>query len=114
MIKGNRIYFGYGTVAVGSLLGQEYIQLSEIKPPQEIGQGIDNKIKHNKVTNISANKQEFNQLLDKLDRIVQDKKGIVEFKGYILDFNKYNKGSIDVLREHIMDAQGICFMALAC
>jgi len=88
--------------------------LSEIESPQMIGEKIDNKIKHNKVINISATKQEFNQLLDQLDKIVQHKKRTIEFKGYMLDFTKYNKSSIDVLKEHIMNAQGIFFMSLAC
>lgn len=112
MIKGNRIYFGYGTVAVNHKIGK--LILSEIKPPQKIGKDIsqNKEIKRLKQIIIEATNKELDKLLEKIDNIKSNK--VIKFKGYILDFNKYDEESVFVLWKKTLAAQGIWYMSLAC
>ena len=112
MIKGNRIYFGYGTVTITHNIGK--LILNEISPPQEIGKDTskNKNIKRLKKVIIEATNKEFDKLLEKINNIKNDK--VIYFKDYILDFSKYNEKSVFVLWEQALAAQGIWYMSLAC
>jgi hypothetical protein len=112
MIKENRILFGYGTVAVGHRIGK--LILTEIKPPQPIGYGIKSEVEYLDTVEITATNEEFDVLLKRLNNLENEVIKEIEFKGYILDFNNYNKKSVHVVWEHTLNAQGISIMALAC
>jgi hypothetical protein len=113
MIRDNRIIFGYGTVAVGST--NSTIVLTEIKPPQEIGEYLKGKTfeRLNSISIYSTFK-EFGELRRQLKEIHTKDNKTIDFKGYILDFNMYNEKSVSVIIKHIDNATRLDIMCLAC
>ena len=110
MIKDNRITFGYGTVACGS--SHNTLIYTEIKPPQEIGKNITNEVEYGKEIEIKVDNEEFNMLLKDINNVENNKE--ILFKGYILDFNKYNLKSIEAVKKQINRARMYDLMAFAC
>ena len=64
MIKYNTVYFGYGSVAVGGRWNHMLFQ--EIKPPSEIGENIDNKIKNGEIEFTGNEKEIFFKSYDEI------------------------------------------------
>jgi hypothetical protein len=100
MIKDNIIYFGFGTVAVGSDFYS--LTLSQIKPPQEVGTDLTkvSDIEYFSKVIINLSYKECNGLNKLLDDITEYN-CIVSIQGYILNFEKYNKKSIVIVKKHI-------------
>lgn len=120
MIKDNVIYFGYGTVAVGSRWNNLCFQ--EIKPPCEIGSCIDEKLSSSEVV-FTENKKdilfkdynevlEFEQLLN--TRVNCSTERILEYNGLVLDFTKWNVGSLIVVKKHLSEIQRYLLRLMAC
>lgn len=111
MIKGDRIMFGYGDVAVASSKIMSYIEFVNIKPPQEIGICLD--VVEGIEYGLCVRLKEDNSFdLYKLIKTVTEENNIVEFKGYVLDFSNYNSKSIDVVLQHARNM--VNTMVLAC
>lgn len=114
MIKGNTIYFGYGDVGVGSdyLIG--CMIFTNIKPPQEIGSKLGEKIKNNEPEigkELVVYEKECYDLLNVFKTVTEDNK-IVKYKEYTFDFSNYNIGSINVCLRHANNT--VNTMLLAC
>jgi len=115
MIRDNIIYFGYGTIAVYS--GSCGFKFTEIKPPQEIGEDILNTdgIEFLKEIKFNFDFDKFSELLKNLRSLNKDSnEKQICFQGYILDFNCFNKKSIDVIIKGINNTMMWEIMPLAC
>ena len=102
MIKGNEIYFGYGSVAVGPFGNS--LRVLHIKPPQPIGKRVISNdveiigkpihIPFKKISEI----HELHALLSSVDKY--EHKRFV-FKGCVFDFSNYNPDSVKTVRENL-------------
>lgn len=120
MIKDNVIYFGYGTVAVDSLGNKLYFR--EIKPPCEIGSCITEKLVSGEVAFTEKQADilfknynevlEFEQLLN--THVNCSKERILEYKDLVLDFTKWNVGSLIVVKKHLSEIQRYLLRLIAC
>ena len=113
MIKDNRILFGYGTIVV-NCMNLELI-LSEIKPPQEIGEGLTGK--EYEVIQTLRLKASFDELYDlkkDLFRVNKTDDKIIYFQDYILDFTEFNSKSVFVVLKAVDNAIGMELRCLAC
>ena len=101
MIKDKTIYFGYGTVSVGA--SGYTISFTTIKPPQEIGMEIKNKLSNGEVQeigttiNLTLEYAEAEALKSMLDSISETNTSFV-FKDYTFDFTNYNPKSVEVVK----------------
>lgn len=122
MIKDNTIYFGYGTVSVGSRWNHMLFQ--EIKPPVEIGEHIENKIKNGEIEFTGINKEiffksydeikEFERLLNTYVNLAKDGKRILKYNDLVLDFTNWNIGSYSVVKIHIDRIKTYLIGLMAC
>lgn len=113
MIKGNTVFFGYGTIAV-DYSDMELIY-TEIKPPQEVGKLItDKSVEYLKDVIIPITYKDYLTLLNDLNAISSKKDKTINIGQYVLDFNKYNKESIRVVLECLRYAVYWYQMKLAC
>ena len=113
MIKENRILFGYGTIAV-NCMNLELI-LSEIKPPQEIGEGLTGKeYEVIQTLRLKASFEELYDLKKDLFRVNKSDNKIIYFQNYILDFTEFNSKSVFVVLKAVDNAIGMELRCLAC
>ena len=120
MIKDNRIYFGHGTVVVGSMFSQ--LIFSEIHPPLEVGIQADEFVKNGDVVltgvrrSIQFNNyeeiEEFKYLL--FDSIINENKRVIEYQGLILDFTEWNYKSYEVVNVHVKGIEFYFAQFMAC
>jgi len=113
MIEENRIYFGYGTIAVGSSCGM--LRIEWIKPPQEIGQGVPytDSIKRLRTINFEWAHDIF-KLRDDLNRL-EELNNVILFRGYLLDFRRcYNVESVRAVQTAIDRAIEFMLLPYAC
>jgi len=111
MIKGDNIYFGHGTIAVGA--DAYCLTLSTIRPPQEVGSSLEG-VEVEYLEKISIH-MEYNDciVLQKLLSNVSDQNNIVKFKDYVFNFEEFNSKSVDVLNKHIKDILNLYYMCMA-
>jgi len=101
MLKGNVIYFGYGTICVGA--GRYYIKFTEIYPPQIVGEIYTEKVSYLREIIIRySNDKSFEKLLIDLDKVWQLDNKRIEIQNRFLDFNNYHEGSIKVVKNAII------------
>lgn len=122
MQKDNVIYFGYGSVGVGS--NNLQLVLNIIKPPVELGSKIDIK---NKIALDDNNTQievlntiyidVINNPINIFDEIKKAKNkeiAQIEISNYILDFSNYNIKSFDSFDIHLKLIMSRYCSLLAC
>lgn len=110
MIKGKVIKFGYGDVGVGSSKFGSFISLTNIKPPQKVGDALLKKdnIEYGEQIKISI----CDYKLYELFKTVNENNRIIKYKEYTFDFSNYNSKSVDICIENAHNA--VNMMALAC
>ena len=122
MIKDNTIYFGYGTVSVGSRWN--HLLFQEIKPPTEIGTNIDDAIKNGEIEFTGIRKEiffksyeeikEFERLLNVRVNLAKDSERILKYNDLVLDFTNWNVGSYSVVKIHIDRIKTYLIGLMAC
>ena len=112
MINGNTIIFGNGTVAVGSYFYT--LNISTIRPPQEIGCSItdDSGVEFLEKISIHMAYEDCVDLQKMLGNISERNRSL-NFKGYVFNFEKFNVKSIGVLNKHIGNILSLCLMCMA-
>lgn len=100
MLKGNVIYFGYGTVSVG--VGSYYIKFTEIYPPQIVGENYTEEVRYlREITIYYSNDKDFKKFLIDLENVSQMDNKRIKIQDRFLDFNNYHEGSVEVVRDAI-------------
>ena len=116
MIENNTIKFGYGTILIGSNQLTRTVLLQHIAPPKEIGKDLT---KEDIADIVVINEIEFkyerdmNEFYNELIKINENNTQL-EFRGYKLDFSKYNEGSVKTLKQAVKRTISGCTIALAC
>lgn len=110
MIKDNVIYFGYGDILVGHCYWKNSLELTEIKPPQEIG--YSPKGEYEILQHISLTVTEDHLKL--MREVKNDGLRSFEVGDYTFDFNTYNPKSVEVGLDHICQAVNGDWILLAC
>lgn len=108
MIKGNRIIFGYGDIAVGSCRCG-FVSFTNIKPPQEVGTYIEENVELGLQVKLYELKPYG--LISEIEKVNKDN-AILEYNGYILDFSNFNEISLNVVKTHAKNT--VNTMLLAC
>lgn len=117
MIDGNRIKFGYGSVAVGCDPLTQMVTFKQIKPPCECGSIVEegNGVEYiGEIIKIHLDISSYSFLMRKLSDIDSKKVTVFEHDGYLFDFSNYNCKSVNVLREKARNAIYLEMMAMAC
>jgi hypothetical protein len=111
MIKGNRIIFGYGSLLVCGTGDYESVMIAEVCQPQEVGSQLEfgdiarkeMTMKNNAINFKFYKSKDVMDLLEKLSTLgamnidlLEDPSvdKSIEFNGYVLDFNKFNRLSL--------------------
>lgn len=116
MIIENTIKFGHGTIVVGADRYSRTLTLEHTEPPIAVGSKVypedyDKLAKHEKL--YFQYKQDMRVLMDDLKKVSAENP-IIEFRGYIFDFTKFNPESVRVLEEKLLLAIMGNTLALAC
>lgn len=115
MIKDNRIFLGFGDIGVGYDFNT--LIINEIRPPQQVGGSYSpsDNIEHFKTIKIQiSSNEEYDKLFEELDSIHNKENKEIIFKDYILDFNNYNKLSVEVFIKMLNKIQFYNILAFAC
>ena len=123
MIKDNTVYFGYGTVVVGSRWNQMVFR--EIEPPLEVGTSADEPIKNGQV-GFTGNREEilfksydeikeFENLLQvRVNCNYPNTERFFEYKDLVFDFTNWNVDSYQVVKIHIDRIKTYLIGLIAC
>ena len=120
MIINNIIKYGYGDILTGFYNNQEgiwdkfIVHVTQIKPPQEIGESIrGKKCDVEKEICFKTTYEEICKLEKELLNI-NSTNSIIDFSDYILDFSNYNPKSVNVVLKGVMQAIETYLRPLAC
>ena len=101
MLKGNVVYFGYGTVGVR--VNSNDITFSEISPPQIVGELFNsNEVEYIRAIKFDYQKDEFKRLLNDLRQVNTTPNRRVSYQRYFLDFKNADENSIKVVEKAIL------------
>lgn len=114
MIEGNRLKFGYGDIAVGSSGLNQTMRFQQFKPPTICGSSVSDDVEYiGEAITIDLSYKDYCEFNENLNLV--SAKIITEFtfKGYIFNFENYNKESINVCKKHLESAMQWYFMCMA-
>lgn len=113
MIEENTIKFGYGDIVVTSDVLCGTITFNYVKPAYEVGDKVNmttskDMVVVSKITLIEDKPFEFSKLI----KNVTVENTLVQYKGYVFDFSRYNEKSVEIVRRHAENM--VCLLALGC
>lgn len=95
MIKGNVIYFGFGTIAVGASVGK--ISFTHVSPAIGVGAEYERgKVENLQVLEFYPSYEDYKYLLESAFRVEGLENRQIIYKDYVFDFNNYEPKSLDV------------------
>lgn len=115
MITENHIFFGLGTILVGSSAFPSKITFTPTAAAHSVGERVDYGVEASGETiSIPLDLDSYQELSQKLLQVEKRETDSFSFGGYTFDFSSYNPESIRVIREHAKWAMTSYLVAVAC
>lgn len=116
MIDGNKIVFGYGSIAVGANMSEQKIIFQHIEPPKKCGTIVmpDQTSTFGDAVEFTLNHSKYAEFMEKLVLIERGENTLFTFGGYAFDFAKFDPASITVCKIKAQQAMWLYFQPIAC
>lgn len=116
MIDGNKIVFGYGSIAVGANMLEQSIIFQHIEPPKKCGAIVvwDQTSTFGDTVEFTLNHSKYAEFMGKLAMIERREDTSFAFDGHIFDFAKFDPASITVCKIKAQNAMWFYLQAIAC